>query len=97
MDYTVPVDAIRAELERIVQGSKDWDGQVCGVQVTDTSSQGIEVRALVSATDASKAWDLRCEVREKLVGFLQREYPAALPKLRGELKEGGRPSRGPEP
>jgi small-conductance mechanosensitive channel len=97
VDYTVPVDAIRAELERIVQGSTDWDGQVCGVQVTDTSPQGIEVRALVSATDASKAWNLRCEVREKLVSFLQREYPGALPKLRGELKEGGRPLRGPEP
>jgi small-conductance mechanosensitive channel len=97
VDYTVPVDAIRAELERIVQGSTDWDGQVCGVQVTDTSPQGIEVRALVSATDASKAWNLRCEVREKLVSFLQREYPGALPKLRGELKEGDRPSRGPEP
>jgi hypothetical protein len=55
------------------------------------------VRALVSATDASKAWNLRCEVREKLVSFLQREYPGALPKLRGELKEGGRPSRGLEP
>jgi small-conductance mechanosensitive channel len=97
VDYTVPVDAIRAELERIVQGSTDWDGQVCGVQVTDTSPQGIEVRALVSATDASKAWNLRCEVREKLVSFLQREYPGALPKLRGELKEGDRPSRGLEP
>ena len=96
VDYTVPVDEIRAELERIVQGSTDWDGQVCGVQVTDTSPQGIEVRALVSATDASKAWNLRCEVREKLVSFLQREYPGALPKLRGELKESDRPSRGRE-
>jgi small-conductance mechanosensitive channel len=97
VDYTVPVDAIRAELERIVHGSTDWDGQVCGVQVTDTSPQGIEVRALVSATDASKAWNLRCDVREKLVSFLHREYPGALPKLRGELKEGDRPSRGLEP
>ncbi|MBW2274126.1 MAG: mechanosensitive ion channel [Deltaproteobacteria bacterium] len=86
VDYTVPVEAIRAELERIVQGSANWDGEVCGVQVTDTSTQGIEVRALVSAADASKAWDLRCEVREKLVAFLQREYPDALPKLRGELR-----------
>ena len=96
MDYTVPVDAIRAELESIAQSSANWDGKVCGVQVTNTSPQGVEVRALVSATDASKAWDLRCEVREKLVSFLQREYPAALPKLRGELKEGDRPSRGLE-
>jgi len=96
MDYTVPVDAIRAELESIAQSSANWDGKVCGVQVTNTSPQGVEVRALVSATDASKAWDLRCEVREKLVSFLQREYPAALPKLRGELREGDRPSRSPE-
>jgi small-conductance mechanosensitive channel len=86
MDYTVPVEAIRSELQRIVQGSEDWDGEVCGVQVTNTSAQGIEVRALVSATDASKAWDLRCEVREQLVSFLQREYPEALPKLRAELQ-----------
>jgi len=86
MDYTVPVEAIRAELKRIVQGSEKWDGEVCGVQVTNTSTQGIEVRALVSAADASKAWDLRCEVREKLVAFLQHEYPEALPRLRGELQ-----------
>jgi small-conductance mechanosensitive channel len=87
VDYTVPVDAIRAELDRIVQGSTNWDRQVCGVQVTDTSPQGIVVRALVSAADASRAWDLRCEVREQLVSFLQREYPGALPKLRGEIAE----------
>jgi small-conductance mechanosensitive channel len=87
MDYTVPVDAIRTELERITRDSENWDGEVCGVQVTNTSAQGIEVRALVSATDASKAWDLRCEVREKLVAFLQREYPEALPRLRAELQE----------
>jgi small-conductance mechanosensitive channel len=86
MDYTVPVEAIRSELQRIVQSSEDWDGEVCGVQITNTSAQGIEVRALVSAADASKAWNLRCEVREQLVSFLQREYPEALPKLRAELQ-----------
>ena len=53
--------------------------------MTDTSPQGIEVRALVSAADASKAWDLRCEVREKLIGFVRDKYPQALPRLRAEL------------
>ena len=56
-----------------------------GVQVTDTSPNGIEVRALVSAADGSKAWDLRCEVREKLIGFVRDRYPQALPRLRAEL------------
>ena len=85
VDHTVPVPEIREQLKRIVQDSENWDGKVCGVQVTDTSPQGIEVRALVSAADASKAWDLRCEVREKLIGFVRDKYPQALPRLRAEL------------
>jgi len=97
VDYTVPVDAIRAELEGIVRESEDWDGDVCGVQVTKTSPQGIEVRALVSAADSSRAWNLRCQVREKLVGFLQREYPGSLPKLRGELSPSAPPRSSTDP
>ena len=53
-------------------------------------------RSTSTILDDSKAWDLRCEVREKLVSFLQRQYPSALPKVRGELREGDRPSRSPE-
>lgn len=40
------------------------------------------------AAGAALAWDLRCEVREKLVDFIRREYPHALPRLRAELKKG---------
>ena len=84
VDYTVPVDAIREELSRIVAQSSDWDGKVCGVQVTDASDKSVEIRALVSAADSGKAWDLRCEVREKLIAFLQGNYPNCLPRLRAE-------------
>ena len=86
VDYTVPVDEIRGELRRIVEASPDWDGRVCGVVVTGTSPQGIEVRALVSAADASKAWNLRCEVREKLVSYLQRAYPNSLARVRADIR-----------
>ena len=85
LDYAAPVEAIRTELEKIVRESRDWDGEVCGVQVTDAGPQGIEVRALVSAADASKAWDLRCEVREKLIAFLQEHHPDCLPRVRIDL------------
>jgi len=87
MDYTIPVQVIRKELQKIVKGSDLWDGKVCGVQVTDAAQQAIEVRALVSAADSSKAWDLRCLVREKLLEFLQSTYPASLPKTRVELEK----------
>ena len=85
MDYTVPVDEIRNELTRILKASEYWNGQVNGVQVTNTDSRTMEVRALVSADDASKAWNLRCEAREKLLKFLQENYPESLPRVRAEV------------
>jgi len=85
LDYTTPVDAIRAELQRIVEQSSHWDGKVCGVQVTGASEQTIEVRALVSASDSGRAWDLRCEVREQLIEFLQCNHPDCLPRLRASV------------
>jgi small-conductance mechanosensitive channel len=85
VDYTVPVARVRDELTKIVSRSKLWDGQVVNLQVTDAKNDTIELRALVSAADAGKTWDLRCEVREALIAFLQREYPESLPKRRSEV------------
>lgn len=86
-DYTIPVDALREELQRILEASDHWDRKVCVLQVTNTTEKSMEIRALMSSADASIAWNLRCEVREKLVDFVRREYPDALPKLRAELEE----------
>jgi len=87
VDYTVPVDAVREELKRILENSDLWDKKVCVVQVTNTSERTVELRALMSAADASSAWSLRCEVREKLVDFIRKNYPQALPRLRAELHQ----------
>lgn len=87
VDYTVPVQELRAELDRILEGHPLWDRKVKGVQVTDTTKDHtIEVRILVSAADASAQWDLRCDVREKLIDFLQRKHPNSLPQLRAEWR-----------
>ena len=85
VDYTVPTDAIRAELQKILEASELWDRKVSVLQVTNTSEHTVELRALMSASDASQAWSLRCEVREKLVEFVGKNYPHALPRLRAEL------------
>jgi len=87
VDYTVRIDALREELQRILKESQHWDGKVCVLQVTNTSERTVELRALMSAADASTAWSLRCEVREKLVAFIQKNYPHALPKLRAEFEK----------
>jgi hypothetical protein len=85
VDYSVPVEEIRQELHRILETSRMWDGKVWGLQVTNASEQTVELRALMSASDAPKAWDLRCYVRESLIKFLQQRYPDSLPKMRAEI------------
>lgn len=87
VDYTVPVARIRTKLEEIVRTTKLWDGQVVNLQVVDSNERALQLRALVSARTSEQAWDLRCEVREKLIAFLQEEFPSALPKQRAELVE----------
>ncbi len=82
VDYTVPVDRVREKLKAIVQESKNWDGNVATLQVTDAREFTLELRVLVSARDSSASWDLRCEVREKLVAFLANSFPGALPQRR---------------
>ena len=83
-DYRVPVDDVRAELKRVLDGSKLWDGEVWGLQVTDSTERSMTLRALMSAADSGAVWDLRCLVRERLIGYLQEHHPAALPRLRAE-------------
>ncbi len=86
VDYNIPVESIRRELTKILESSDKWDKKVNSVQITNTTEKTIELRALMSAGDASLAWDLRCEVRERLIDFLRDNYPHALPRTRVELK-----------
>ncbi len=81
-DYTLPISDIRKELTRIVKDDKNWDGKVNVLQVTDATEKIVEIRALVSAADSPSAWDLRVNVREKLIEYLQKNHPEALPKTR---------------
>jgi small-conductance mechanosensitive channel len=87
VDHTAPVETIRKKLTEIVGQSNLWNGKVASLQVSDCKETTIELRALVSADNASTLWDLRCDVREKLIDFLQREYPTALPRRRYEAAE----------
>lgn len=90
VDYGVPVDAVRGELTRILEASSNWDHKVNVLQVTDAKERTLELRALASSSDASKSWDLRCEMRERLVAFIQQNYPASLPRLRTTFERAAR-------
>ncbi len=87
-DYTLPVDDLRAELQRLAEANPLWDKRVCNLQITDSTERTMQIRALVSAADSGKAWDLRCELREKLIRFIQNRHPASLPRFRAEIPVG---------
>lgn len=94
-DYRLPLDAVRKEAERLCQTSPDWDQRVCVTQVVDANERAMQLRVLVSAGDAGKAWELRCRIREGLIDFIQRDFPACLPRLRADISE--QDKRNPQP
>ncbi|RMH89173.1 mechanosensitive ion channel family protein [Stutzerimonas zhaodongensis] len=92
VDYSLPLEPVREELRRLCGEVPElWDGRVIVLQVTDTSEKSIQLRVLVSSPDSSRNWDLRCHLRESLIGFIQRQYPQSLPQLRADLSVGHKP------
>ncbi len=88
LDYTVPMDALRKEVTRILKHEPLWDGLTNVVQVVDATERTMQIRILMSAANSPNAFDLRCAVREKVILFLQKNYPTSLPQNRvsGELQ-----------
>ncbi|MER7281296.1 mechanosensitive ion channel domain-containing protein [Dactylosporangium sp. NPDC000244] len=85
VDWWLPVPEMREELRRALESTDLWDGRVSVLQVIEATGSAMQLRALVSAADAPKLWDLRCFVREHLVGWLRDTHPDALPRVRAEM------------
>jgi small-conductance mechanosensitive channel len=85
LDWSIPVEALRSELELAVKENERWDGRNCTLQVTNATGSFVRARALVSAADAPTLWDLRCDVRERLVEWIRDNHPAALPRVRAQV------------
>jgi small-conductance mechanosensitive channel len=85
MDYALPVDEARKALKAIIEASHLWDGRFWNLQVTDATDRTMQLRILATAADSSKSFDLRCEIREKFIAYIQRNHPQGLPRLRAEM------------
>lgn len=84
VDYSLSIAPLREKLREIVSACEHWDGRVCVLQVTDAKEHTLELRALASAADSPTAWELRVHIREKLIEYLQEEFPDSLPRFRVE-------------
>jgi small-conductance mechanosensitive channel len=91
LDWRVSPARMREELDRILEGATLWDRRAKVLQVTDAIGGYVHVRVLVTARDAAALFDLRCLVRERLVDWLQRETPEALPTQRVEVDRSAHP------
>ena len=80
--FNLPVDAIREFVPKILKGNPNWDERVFNIQITNTNELYKEMRILVSSSDSSKNWDLRTEIREKVIDFIQANYPDCFARVR---------------
>jgi small-conductance mechanosensitive channel len=85
LDYTAPVAVIREQYLSILASSPDWDGSVARMQVTQLGVSTMQLRFVMSSPDSSRSWNLECELREKMILFLQQKYPEVLPRVRAEM------------
>ncbi len=92
VDDTVPVQAIREELHWVLKSTDLWDGKAYVLHLTNVTERTVELRALMSAADAPTAWNLRCELREKLLKFIKKNDPDGFPKARAEIRESVTPA-----
>lgn len=97
VDYRMPVDVLRAELQRIAAAEPHWDRRLALLQVIDANERAMQLRILVTGADSSATFDLRCAVREKLLAFVQRDYPQYLPRVRSEAAEAALAADGAAP
>jgi small-conductance mechanosensitive channel len=86
VDYSVPVPEVREKFLQFVRESPLWDGQVAALHVSDATERTMQLRGIMSASTGARSWELRCELREKLIGWLLVAYPNALPKTRMDLE-----------
>jgi len=85
VDYAFPVGEARKALKAIIEASHLWDKRFWNLQVTDATDKTMQLRILATAADSSKSFDLRCEIREKFIAYIQRNHPDGLPRLRAEI------------
>lgn len=83
-DYNLDVAKLREAMPNILKSSSFWNGHFWNAQVVETNDKAMQLRILMSADDSASSWDLKCEIREKVVDHIRKTQPEALPKLRFE-------------
>jgi small-conductance mechanosensitive channel len=87
VDYRMPLAPLREAARLACEAALEWDRRLCLLQVVEAGERSMQLRVLVTSSNSSLNWDLRCKVREALVDCMQRDWPAHLPLMRAEVGE----------
>lgn len=82
MDYSLPVEEIRQQFFKWVDESPLWDRRKRGFSVVNADDRTIQIRGTMSVQNDSDGGDLETMIREKLITYVQQNYPGSLPKTR---------------
>ncbi|MGH8291591.1 MAG: mechanosensitive ion channel family protein [Steroidobacteraceae bacterium] len=88
VDYSFPVEEGRKALKEIIESHPLWDRRFWNVQVVEADEKAMQLRVLATAADSSIAWNLRCDIRERFIAFIQQRHPESLPRVRAQLSGG---------
>jgi len=88
LDPATPVQPIRDEFERYLSQHELFDGRNHALLMTEAYPESIELRLAMSAQTIGDLWNLRCAVREHMLGWLQEHLPDALIRHRLEVPNG---------
>jgi len=86
VDYAFPVDEGREALKQIIESHPLWDKRFWNLQVSDANDKTMQLRILATSADSSKSWDLRCDIREKFIAYVQKMHPQRLPLIRMQME-----------
>ena len=81
VSYHAPIERLREKALEIVKASPHWNGDLVKLQVQDAKESSLELRVIASARTSGEVAELRYLIREKMIAFLQQDYPTCLPPL----------------
>lgn len=87
VDYSIPVEEMRKVFLEWIAASDLWDKRASSFRVTDADATTIELRGTASTRNSDDSFDLECQMRERLITYIQEHYPDALPKSRVTIEE----------
>lgn len=85
VDYSLPLNATRQAVKEIIEKHPLWDQRFWNLQVTDATEKTMQIRVLATAENSAKSFDLRCDIREQLIAYIQKNHPHGLPQIRATL------------